>query len=754
MATIAITADFTAEPVGEFLDFWLAELELQADVAFTGYNQVFQELLTLDSVLARNTQGLNVVLLRAAIDTDTAELTSALVTAASKSSIDWLVALCPGAEPRELREQAFTDAVAQVPNLYVIDSATLCNRLRNPQIHDAASEEAGDIPYTDTFFAELATTIGRRFYSLQRPPAKVIVLDCDNTLWSGVCGEDGAEGVVIDAGRAALQSFMVEQHDKGTLLCLCSKNREADVFDVFETQEMPLQRRHLTGWRINWEPKSANLRALAAELDLGLDSFVFVDDNPIECAEVQANCPEVVTINLPEGTETLRDFISNIWILDRAGNTAEDQARTAMYQADRERRQYQEQALTLADFLAGLELTIEIEPMGTDDIERVAQLTQRSNQFNFTSLRRTEAEVRELNANPDRHVLVVRVNDRFGDYGLVGVIMLEVAERLEVNTFLMSCRTLGRGVEHRMLAYLGEIAQFEGRESVYLPYGKTDRNEPAKAFADSVIAEFADADGYTIPAATAASIVYSAPASRSVFEENTETSPAHRHDVRETSRSVFEENTEASPAHRHDVRETSRSVFEENTEASPAHRHDVRETSRSVFEENTEASPAHRHDVRETSPSKSSSAYTTTATVARIATELNTAEKVLDAVRSASTRQRSEFDFSFVAPRNPTETRIAQIWATILRLDRVGVEDNFFDLGGDSLRIVALHSRLQSAFETEFPVTKTFEHPTVTAMAAFLDDTKEEAPRLRDIRDRAKRQREALARQQRRVKAK
>jgi FkbH-like protein len=710
MATIAITADFTAEPVGEFLDFWLAELELQADVAFTGYNQVFQELLTLDSVLARNTQGLNVVLLRAAIDTDTAELTSALVTAASKSSIDWLVALCPGAEPRELREQAFTDAVAQVPNLYVIDSATLCNRLRNPQIHDAASEEAGDIPYTDTFFAELATTIGRRFYSLQRPPAKVIVLDCDNTLWSGVCGEDGAEGVVIDAGRAALQSFMVEQHDKGTLLCLCSKNREADVFDVFETQEMPLQRRHLTGWRINWEPKSANLRALAAELDLGLDSFVFVDDNPIECAEVQANCPEVVTINLPEGTETLRDFISNIWILDRAGNTAEDQARTAMYQADRERRQYQEQALTLADFLAGLELTIEIEPMGTDDIERVAQLTQRSNQFNFTSLRRTEAEVRELNANPDRHVLVVRVNDRFGDYGLVGVIMLEVAERLEVNTFLMSCRTLGRGVEHRMLAYLGEIAQFEGRESVYLPYGKTDRNEPAKAFADSVIAEFADADGYTIPAATAASIVYSAPASRSVFEEN--------------------------------------------TEASPAHRHDVRETSRSVFEENTEASPAHRHDVRETSPSKSSSAYTTTATVARIATELNTAEKVLDAVRSASTRQRSEFDFSFVAPRNPTETRIAQIWATILRLDRVGVEDNFFDLGGDSLRIVALHSRLQSAFETEFPVTKTFEHPTVTAMAAFLDDTKEEAPRLRDIRDRAKRQREALARQQRRVKAK
>ena len=688
MATIAITADFTAEPVGEFLDFWLAELELQADVAFTGYNQVFQELLTLDSVLARNTQGLNVVLLRAAIDTDTAELTSALVTAASKSSIDWLVALCPGAEPRELREQAFTDAVAQVPNLYVIDSATLCNRLRNPQIHDAASEEAGDIPYTDTFFAELATTIGRRFYSLQRPPAKVIVLDCDNTLWSGVCGEDGAEGVVIDAGRAALQSFMVEQHDKGTLLCLCSKNREADVFDVFETQEMPLQRRHLTGWRINWEPKSANLRALAAELDLGLDSFVFVDDNPIECAEVQANCPEVVTINLPEGTETLRDFISNIWILDRAGNTAEDQARTAMYQADRERRQYQEQALTLADFLAGLELTIEIEPMGTDDIERVAQLTQRSNQFNFTSLRRTEAEVRELNANPDRHVLVVRVNDRFGDYGLVGVIMLEVAERLEVNTFLMSCRTLGRGVEHRMLAYLGEIAQFEGRESVYLPYGKTDRNEPAKAFADSVIAEFADADGYTIPAATAASIVYSAPASRSVFEEN------------------------------------------------------------------TEASPAHRHDVRETSPSKSSSAYTTTATVARIATELNTAEKVLDAVRSASTRQRSEFDFSFVAPRNPTETRIAQIWATILRLDRVGVEDNFFDLGGDSLRIVALHSRLQSAFETEFPVTKTFEHPTVTAMAAFLDDTKEEAPRLRDIRDRAKRQREALARQQRRVKAK
>jgi FkbH-like protein len=239
---------------------------------------------------------------------------------------------------------------------------------------------------------------------------------------------------------------------------------------------------------LNWEPKSVNLAALAGELGLGLDSFIFVDDNPAECAEVQENCPEVLTIPLPPDPGGIARFLRHIWAFDRAEGTAEDRSRSELYERERERAQLQKKTARFEDFLAALRLEIQIEPMSPAQLPRVAQLTRRTNQMNFTTVRRSESDVQEL-LRGSAECLTVSVRDRFGDYGLVGVIIFAPgADALVVDTFLLSCRALGRGVEHRMLARLGEISVERGLPRVDIPFVSTARNTPAAALLAGVAA--------------------------------------------------------------------------------------------------------------------------------------------------------------------------------------------------------------------------------------------------------------------------
>ena len=208
----------------------------------------------------------------------------------------------------------------------------------------------------------------------------------------------------------------------GVLLCLCSRNNEQDVDAVFAAHpDMPLRRDQFVAARIDWEPKSANLRSLAAQLDLGLDSFVFVDDDPVVCAEVRASCPEVLTLCLPGEPDAIPGFLAAVWPLDLRPATGEDLRRTELYRANAEREQLRAASATLADFLASLELEVSIEAAAPRHAERIAQLTARTTQFNSTTLRLTEREIAErIAAN---RLLAVTVSDRFGDYGLVGAVL-------------------------------------------------------------------------------------------------------------------------------------------------------------------------------------------------------------------------------------------------------------------------------------------------------------------------------------------
>ena len=422
------------------------------------------------------------------------DFSHALQSSRQRSHTPVMIFSCPPSpqairdpEQKALLEQMEAWLAAQVADLngvQMLGARQLLDLYPVAEYYDPHSDELGHIPYTPSFFTALATVITRKYFGLRQAPYKVVVTDCDEVLWKGICGESGPLGVEMDEDRLRYQQFLVEQHAAGVLICLCSKNNEADVLEVFERRpEMRLRREHLVGWRINWKPKSENLRSLAEELNLGLDSLIFLDDSPMECAEVRANCPEVLTLQLPSSFEHIGQFVRHLWPTDSRQITAEDHKRTELYRQNVQREKVRQNTLTLADFLGSLELSIEIEQPRPEDLTRVAQLTQRTSQFNCTTLRRSEAEIGESKLE----CLAVRVRDRFGDYGLVGVTLFRtLGDALDVDTFLLSCRVLGRGVEHRVLRSLSELAVARGLKAVNVRFVPTAKNLPAREFLEAV----------------------------------------------------------------------------------------------------------------------------------------------------------------------------------------------------------------------------------------------------------------------------
>jgi FkbH-like protein len=430
------------------------------------------------------------------IDHNAREFVIALKSAAARGGSPCLVCFCPpssslqahpatGARLRAV-EETLLQELKSIGSVYLSCTDELRRLYPVTDYYDASGDELGHVPYTPTFFTALATLVARKVHCLFRRGHKVIVLDLDQTIWSGVCGEDGAMGIRIDGPRLALQNFMRAQHEAGMVLCVCSKNNEDDVNEVFRKRvEMPLRREHFIGWRANWISKSENIRSLAKELNLGLDAFIFVDDNPVECAEVEANCPEVLTLLLPEQPEEIEKFLNHCWVFDHLKITAEDSKRAEMYRQNQEREKLRSEASGLGDFIASLNLRINIEPLTAANYPRASQLTQRTNQFNFTTIRRSEGELQQFLSHGEG--LVVTVNDRFGDYGLVGLVLFAVDERtLNIDTFLLSCRVLGRGVEHRMLSRLGEIARERRLDWVAAAFADSGKNRPAAVFLESI----------------------------------------------------------------------------------------------------------------------------------------------------------------------------------------------------------------------------------------------------------------------------
>ncbi len=503
--SIVISSTFTAEPIDLPLSAWLRWLSRAAQVKFAPYNQVFQQLLDPHSLLATHkSPSINVLLVRVddwsesgdslKLAQHAEEFLSAVERFSMRSEAQLLVCFCPtsktasdpiGKQCRDI-ERALLARLANQQRIHLVPSSEVELKYPVVRIHDELARRAGQIPYTQAYFTALATLLARRINTLQTPPAKVVVLDCDQTLWEGVCGEVAADGVGVSDERRALQTFLLQLREKGFLLCLCSKNNEADAWAVFDSnRRMVLKREHITAARINWNSKPENLISLSKELRLGLDSFVFIDDSPLECAEVRSYCPEVLTLQLPEDGKLL-EFMRHVWPFDRLSSTPEDGLRAELYTQEVRRNAARSQAPSLTQFLSELHLEVDFLSLTPDRLERAAQLTERTNQFNFTTIRRHQIELQQL-CDQGYQSFLVQARDRFGDYGLVGLCIYSVhSSKLLVDTFLLSCRALGRNIERRMLRELKNRASQAGASHIEFEFRDSEKNQPAKLFVESV----------------------------------------------------------------------------------------------------------------------------------------------------------------------------------------------------------------------------------------------------------------------------
>jgi FkbH-like protein len=528
LGVISIAATFTADPILLSLGFMLEQAGIPLDVQIAPYHQIFQELLSDSGILVKANQGINILLIRLEdfirdekneataseiIERTARELGGALAAFSSRAKIPTIVSILP-ATPRagqfELNiaraADKLSERVRSLPGLILLSDAEIARYCADDWF-DPVSDELAHIPYSRDYFAAIGLAVARKAHAALTPAHKVLVLDCDNTLWHGIVGEDGVDGIKITEGCRLLQKFAIKAHAEGTLICLASKNNESEVLEVFNKRsDMLLKLDHVVAHRINWDPKPQSILSLAKQLNLGLDSFVFLDDNPVECSLMRAELPQVVTLQIP-GDERVNCFVSNLWPFDKLAVTEEDQRRTQLYKEDAARQASEAAATDLKDFIASLNVKMELHEPGERDWPRLAQLTQRTNQFNFTTKRRTEPELRTL-AKAGTIIRCIKVSDRFGDYGLVGLVIANLqADRISLDTFLLSCRVLGRGVEHTILRELGDLAHTHALPLIAVDFVATPKNEPARAFIDSVARQFRHSNGtYLVPTKDAAQI--------------------------------------------------------------------------------------------------------------------------------------------------------------------------------------------------------------------------------------------------------
>lgn len=314
-------------------------------------------------------------------------------------------------------------------------------------------------PYRGPFIDALGGLSARDIASFELVPPKVIVLDLDNTLWGGIAGEDGVGNIAIGDtfpgnAFAAFQRQLRRLSKRGVLLAVCSKNDPGTVEEAFAMRrEMVLSRDDIVAWRINWERKSVNIAAIANELNIALDSVVFIDDSEFELAEVKAALPDVRTLRIPDDPADLPQLIASTGWFGSFRTTLDDRRRTEMMHAER-RRSEASTGVSPVEFLASLRLRVSFLRVAQHHVGRVTQLINKTNQFNVTTRRRTEAEVAALITSPEHVVHAIEVADRFGSYGLVGVaISVRRSDgSWDIDTFLISCRVLRRGVETVFLA--------------------------------------------------------------------------------------------------------------------------------------------------------------------------------------------------------------------------------------------------------------------------------------------------------------
>lgn len=329
---------------------------------------------------------------------------------------------------------------------------------------------------------------------------KCIVLDLDNTLWGGIVGEDGLNGIQLGLTPPgnyflAFQQALLDLYNQGVILAVNSKNNFSDALAAIRTHpNMILKEHHFAALRINWDDKAKNLRELAKELNIGLDSMVFLDDDPTSRLLVRTVLSEVETPDLPEDPQKLVKFLQSLPYFKREAVTDEDKMRGSFYVTERLRKEHEKKFSSLEDFLKSLAIEVHSYLDDSQGVPRLAQLTAKTNQFNTNKQPMDEDEIRRYIADPKYAVFHAEARDRFGSHGVIAFALVNKGEQQWIiESLLLSCRILGRGIEEAFLESIRSIALRQGAERLEVVFKPTDKNQPARDFVERYFNE------YTLP---------------------------------------------------------------------------------------------------------------------------------------------------------------------------------------------------------------------------------------------------------------
>lgn len=488
---IAIAASFRADPLVNYLIVEGALRGFRFDVYCTPYGQFEIACSTPQSPLF----AADVIIIAA-------PRPEALVTAIRRSSAASIVVF-NYTEPRhstwgvphpevEEANRALDRLAHETPGVVIFDFARLSLETGLASLYDSRLDYVSRTPFGPAAQLAIARGLARLIRATRVPPAKCLVLDLDNTLWGGILGEAGPGGIALGhdyPGRIyhdfqlAVRTF----RDRGTLLAIASKNNDTEAIQIIQQHpDMVLRLEDFAAVQIHWNDKAFSLRAIASQLRIGLDSLVFYDDSPIERAWIRAELPEVTVIEVPDDPLQRVAALYGCEAFDQIALSDEDRKRASLYQLDQKREQVRLESHTLSDFLTTLQIRVTTGRVDGDTLPRVAQLINKTNQFNLTGRRYTESEIQQQ-IDSGAIALWLRASDRFGDYGLVGaaIALPESAEALRIDTFVLSCRILGRQVENDLLSALTREAGAKRLRPEYIPTG---RNAPAKLFYDTCLA--------------------------------------------------------------------------------------------------------------------------------------------------------------------------------------------------------------------------------------------------------------------------
>jgi len=331
-------------------------------------------------------------------------------------------------------------------------------------------------------------------------PKKCLVLDLDNTLWGGIVGEDGIKGIQLGftppgSSYLAFQQALLDLHNRGIILAVNSKNNHDDAMEVISNHpHMVLRENHFAAWRINWNNKAENIREIAKELNIGTDSMVFLDDDPMNRLLVRAELPEVAVPDLPLQPEQYAAFLLEMPYFAKGGTiTDEDKMRGNFYVTERMRVEAEESASSRSDFLKDLGVVATIFENDKSSATRLAQMTGRTNQFNVLKKEYTTAEIEAFCDSGAHMVFSVAARDRFGDYGIIGLAVADTrAMPWRIESFLMSCRALGRGIEDAFFLHMAAHAKEKGSVGIAVRFKKSEKNAPAELFLKRVCRRWVD----------------------------------------------------------------------------------------------------------------------------------------------------------------------------------------------------------------------------------------------------------------------